>query len=78
MSNHKVSLMLIFIIIFASFATVMITPRVQAEESEQDPLAEAGISVVALRNDTLDTNQDGDTDAIRVVIVVSAEIERIN
>lgn len=63
---------------FASFATVMITPSVQAEESEQDPLAEAGISLVALRNDTLDTNQDGDTDAIRVVIVVSTDKESMN
>jgi len=78
MSNHKVSISLIFIIIFASFATVMITPNVQAEESEQDPLAEAGVSLVALRNDTLDTNQDGDTDAIRVVIVVSTDKESMN
>ena len=78
MSNHKVSFILIFIIIFASFATVMATPSVQAEESEQDPLAEAGINVVALRNDTLDTNQDGDTDAIRVVIVVSTDKESMN
>ena len=78
MSNHKVSILLIFIMIFASFATVIISPSVQAEESEQDPLAEAGISLVALRNDTLDTNQDGDTDAIRVVIVVSTDKESMN
>lgn len=78
MNNHKVSIFLIFIMMFASFATVMITPNVQAEESEQDPLAEAGISLVALRNDTLDTNQDGDTDAIRVVIVVSTDKESMN
>ena len=78
MNNQKVSLISIFIIMFASFATVIITPNVQGEETEQDPLADAGISLVALRNDTLDTNQDGDTDAIRVVIVVSTDKESMN
>ena len=78
MSNQKVSLISIFIIIFASFATAIITPNVQGEETEQDPLADAGISLVAVRNDTLDTNQDGDTDAIRVVIVVSTDKESMN
>ena len=78
MSNQKESIISILIIMLAAFATVIITPSVQAEESEQDPLVEAGISLVALRNDTLDTNQDGDTDAIRVVIVVSTDKESMN
>ena len=78
MSNQKASIISILIIMLAAFATVIITPSVQAEDSDQDPLAEAGINLVALRNDTLDTNQDGDTDAIRVVIVVSTDKESMN
>jgi len=50
-----------------------ISPTVSAEEEADDPLAEAGLALVALRNDTLDTNQDGDIDAIRVVVVFNTE-----
>ena len=45
----------------------------QEDETAQDPLADAGLTLVALRNDTLDTNQDGDIDAIRVVVVMATE-----
>ena len=38
-------------------------------------LEEAGITMVALRNDTLDLNQDGDIDAIRVVVILNSTIE---
>ena len=34
-------------------------------------LEEAGITMVALRNDTLDLNQDGDIDAVRVVVILN-------
>tara|TARA_B100000900_G_scaffold74121_2_gene59068 strand:+ start:22671 stop:23990 length:1320 start_codon:yes stop_codon:yes gene_type:complete len=45
----------------------------QEGEAAEDPLADAGLTLVALRNDTLDTNQDGDIDAIRVVVVMATE-----
>lgn len=38
-------------------------------------LEEAGITMVALRNDTLDLNQDGDVDAIRVVVILNSSVE---
>ena len=49
-----------------------------AEEGDEDPLSEAGLSLIALRNDTLDTNQDGDNDAIRVVVVFNTEQDNTN
>ena len=55
-----------------------ISPIVSAEEEADDPLAEAGLALVALRNDTLDTNQDGDIDAIRVVVVFNTEQDNTN
>ena len=51
----------------------------QVEDDEDtDPLADAGLSLIALRNDTLDTNQDGDIDAIRVVVVMSTTSDFVN
>ena len=38
-------------------------------------LEEAGITMVALRNDTLDLNQDGDVDAVRVVVILNSTSE---
>ena len=35
-------------------------------------LEEAGITMVALRNDSLDLNQDGDIDAVRVVVILNS------
>ena len=49
-----------------------------AEETSDDSLAEAGLTLIALRNDTLDTNQDGDNDAIRVVVVFNTEQDNTN
>ena len=52
--------------------------NVVADGGEGDPLAEAGLTLIALRNDTLDTNQDGETDAIRVVVVLNSDQESTN
>ena len=52
--------------------------NVVADGGEEDPLAEAGLTLIALRNDTLDTNQDGETDAIRVVVVLNSDQESTN
>ena len=47
------------------------TGHVVAEE-ESDPFTAAGLDLVALRNDSLDSNQDGMMDAIRVVVVINS------
>ena len=43
-----------------------------AELSTEEQLAEEGLILLALRNDTIDTNQDGDIDAVRVVVVLNS------
>ena len=45
---------------------------VLAESSTEERLSEAGLALVALRNDTIDTDQDGDIDAVRVVAVLNS------
>ncbi|DAC08587.1 MAG TPA: hypothetical protein D7H88_02880, partial [Candidatus Poseidoniales archaeon] len=45
---------------------------VGAELSTEERLADEGLSVLALRNDTIDTDQDGDIDAVRVVVVLNS------
>ena len=45
---------------------------VLAESSTEERLSEAGLTLVALRNDTIDTDQDGDIDAVRVVAVLNS------
>jgi len=57
---------LIALMISLSFAG-----NVSAEE-ESDPFDEAGLTLVALRNDSLDSNQDGMMDAIRVVVIINS------
>ncbi len=59
--------LLVALMLSLSFAT-----QVSAEE-ESDPFETAGLNLVALRNDSLDSNQDGMMDAIRVVIVIDSE-----
>ena len=53
---------------------VLLAPMasVSAELSTEERLAERGLSVLALRNDTIDSNQDGDIDAVRVVVVLNS------
>lgn len=49
---------------------------VQAESSSvEDALAAEGLTLVALRNDTMDMNQDGEPDAIRVVVILNSSSE---
>jgi len=46
---------------------------VQAETSAvEDALDAEGLTLVALRNDTMDMNQDGEPDAIRVVVILNS------
>jgi hypothetical protein len=45
---------------------------VQAELTTEERLAERGLTVLALRNDSIDTDQDGDIDAVRVVVILNS------
>ncbi len=59
------------------FATVLLMSlalpmNVQGELTTEERLAERGLTVLALRNDSIDTNQDGDIDAVRVVVVLNS------
>ena len=57
--------------LIALMLSLCLTTQVSAEE-EKDPFEEAGLTLVALRNDSLDSNQDGITDAVRVVVVINS------
>ena len=81
MRDVKYSLLIITIL----FVTILLPQNssiVSAEDSgiswEEQMLMDEGIIIVALRNDTLDLNQDGETDAIRVVIMVNTSREWID
>ena len=78
LNNRLFSTFSIFMMLASIVALSNISPTVSAEEEAGDPLAEAGLALVALRNDTLDTNQDGDIDAIRVVVVFNTEQDNTN
>ena len=55
----------------ALMVSLCFTTQVSAEE-ESDPFTEAGLDLIAIRNDSLDSNQDGMMDAIRVVVVINS------
>ena len=58
-SSRLVSYFTICLIMGSIVALSALSINVVADGSEEDPLAEAGLTLIALRNDTLDTNQDG-------------------
>ena len=47
------------------------TPASAESTTVDEALAEEGLNLIALRNDTLDLNQDGEPDAIRVVVIMN-------
>ena len=53
-------------------ASLLLPLPAAAELSTEEQLAEEGLTLLALRNDTIDTNQDGDIDAVRVVVVLNS------
>lgn len=60
-------------------APLGLVETVGAESSSSEEALEAeGLALVALRNDTLDLNQDGDADAIRVVVIMNTTNEFSN
>jgi len=77
-NNRNFSLFSVSLILLSIVALSHTSVNVMADESSSDSLAEAGLSLIALRNDTLDTNQDGDNDAIRVVVVFNTEQQNTN
>ena len=77
-SNKLCSSFTILLILCSVMALSEYSYYATAEDSEEDPLAEAGLSLIALRNDTLDTNQDGENDAVRVVVVLKTDQENTN
>mgnify|MGYP006264543217 FL=1 len=77
-SNKLYSSFTILLILCSVMALSEYSYYASAEDSEEDPLAEAGLSLIALRNDALDTNQDGENDAVRVVVVLKTEQENTN
>ena len=62
-----------YFLIFLFLIPVLGATDVRAESDIA--LEDAGITMVALRNDTLDLNQDGDVDAVRVVVVLNSTSE---
>lgn len=80
MSENRISKSLMMLmILLTSLMVPQISGSVFAEENdEEDPLGDAGLTLIALRNDTLDTNQDGDIDSIRVVVVMSTTNDFVN
>ena len=69
MFDRRTSAMLIAILMACLLLPIT---SVGAELSTEERLAEEGLTVLALRNDTIDTNQDGDIDAVRVVVVLNS------
>ena len=63
-----------WLLVLSVFALSLAAPMatVSAELTTEERLAEQGLTVLALRNDTIDTNQDGDIDAVRVVVVLNS------
>ncbi|MGB0312947.1 MAG: hypothetical protein ACPGDD_03565, partial [Poseidonia sp.] len=45
---------------------------VSAEETTEERLEAEGLTVLALRNDTIDSDQDGEIDAVRVVVILNS------
>ena len=77
-NNRDFSLFSVSLILLSIVALSHTSVNAMADESSSDSLSEAGLSLIALRNDTLDTNQDGDNDAIRVVVVFNTEQQNTN
>jgi flagellar basal body-associated protein FliL len=80
MVNPRSRGLLMLLVLMASMASPFgLTSVASAEPSSIDEALEAeGLYLVALRNDTLDLNQDGDADAIRVVVIMNTTNEFTN
>ena len=61
-------------VMFALMMAALLLPvgSVSAEESTEERLEAEGLTLLALRNDTIDSDQDGDIDAVRVVAILNS------
>ena len=73
------SLLMMLIFCMSMAAPLGLSTPASAESTAVDEaLAEEGLNLIALRNDTLDLNQDGEPDAIRVVVILNTTNEFTN
>ncbi|MBT3971542.1 MAG: hypothetical protein HOE92_04925 [Euryarchaeota archaeon] len=63
------TLMLVSVLMLAGFVSPI---NVSAEDGDPRTLEDVGLHMVAIRNDSLDTDDDGSFDAVRVVLVLNA------
>ncbi len=79
LDGRRSSLVMLFVLLASMGAPLSLVETVAAEPSSSEEALEAeGLALVALRNDTLDLNQDGDADAIRVVVIMNTTNEFTN
>ena len=72
-SKRLLPLLLVSLLLGCIIFPLGIVQEVQAEPSAvDDALSAEGLTLVALRNDTMDMNQDGEPDAIRVVVILNS------
>ena len=72
-SKQILPIILVSLLLGCLLSPLGIVQEVQAEPSVvDDALAAEGLTLVALRNDTMDLNQDGEPDAIRVVVILNS------
>ncbi|MDG1537513.1 MAG: hypothetical protein P8Q85_03035, partial [Candidatus Poseidoniaceae archaeon] len=79
LEGRRGSLVMLLVLLVSMGAPLGLVETVAAEPSSSEEALEAeGLALVALRNDTLDLNQDGDADAIRVVVIMNTTNEFSN
>lgn len=72
-ANRMTPFLLVSLLIGCLLFPHGLVQEVQAEPSAtEDALAAEGLTLVALRNDTMDMNQDGEPDSIRVVVILNS------
>lgn len=75
-ANRMTPFLLVSLLIGCLLFPHGLVQEVQAEPSAaEDALAAEGLTLVALRNDTMDMNQDGEPDSIRVVVILNSSSE---
>ena len=75
-SKPLLPILLVTLLLGCIILPIGIVEEVEAEPSAvDDALSAEGLTLVALRNDTMDMNQDGEPDAIRVVVILNSSSE---
>ena len=72
-SKRILPILLVSLLVGCIVFPLGLVQEVQAESSSvEEALAAEGLTLVALRNDTMDMNQDSEPDAIRVVVILNS------